>query len=147
MRVAYHWNSVHGEGGKLVSLIIRCVFTVALFSAIGHTARFQDVDVLVPGDCITLLGLETRGPADGTSCTFLGATVQGRVVQHDFKVSGPRGALYSPEARIVSRSNELGLTWRSVVLLLLVVAMWLPSLLTLPMRGSSTPRSSRKKIE
>jgi hypothetical protein len=131
----------------LVSLIIRCIFTFALLAAIGHTTRFEGVDVLVPGDCLTFLGMETQGPADGTTCIYRGATVQGRVIQHDFEVSGPRGALYSQDARIVSRSNELGLTWRSVFLLLIVAAMWLPSLLTLPMGGSSTQRSSAKKTE
>jgi len=114
----------------VIKFIIRCAIAVAALMSIRYSGLQEHVDVSVPAACVTGVAKETV--SGERSCVYRNVSVRGHVMQHTFEVYGPTGVgFFAKEAMVVSPGEIAGFTWRSLVLLLIAVAMWVPSLLSL----------------
>jgi hypothetical protein len=113
------------------SFVVRCAIAVAALTSIRYTTDFEHVDVSVPSEC--LAGIAAKmSPTDASTCIYHDVRLRGQLQDRDFKVIGREGAsLDTDTALIVSQSDDSGFTWRSLALLLVAVAVWVPSLLSL----------------
>ncbi|HDR9070501.1 TPA: hypothetical protein QDA90_005883 [Burkholderia vietnamiensis] len=113
-----------------IKFLARCAIAVAALASIRYSVLNQNVDVSVPAACVA--GVATKVVQGENRCLYQNVTVRGHVLQRNFEVYGSTGiGFYTKDAFVASRSNDAGFTWRSLVLLLIAVAMWAPSLLSL----------------
>jgi len=114
-------------------LFARCAIAVAALTSIRYSGLQEHVGVSVPEACVAGVAEETvRG--DNT-CVYRNVSVRGQVMPRNFEVAGQTGVgFFTKDATVVSRGDEAGFTWRSLALLLIAVAMWVPSLLSLAIK-------------
>jgi hypothetical protein len=111
----------------VIRFLIRCAIAVGALLSLQYSSQFDHVDVSVPATCVA--DVSANAESGQNSCIYRDVSKRGRVVQRDFEVYSPRGAgFYTKNAMVVSRSNQTGFTWRTLALLLVAIAAWLPSL-------------------
>ncbi|MGF6782537.1 hypothetical protein [Paraburkholderia sp. GAS334] len=114
----------------MIKFAARALIAVAAIGSFQFSGQLDHVDVSVSAACVA--GISAQVEPSSNSCTYRDVTRRGRVFERDFEIFGALGGgLYSSDARVVSRSNQTGLTWRSLALLLIAVAVWIPALLPL----------------
>jgi hypothetical protein len=114
----------------MTTFIIRCAIAIAALLSLQYSGQFNHVDVSVSAPCAA--GISAKTDSGQTSCIYRDVSKRGRVMHRDFEVYGPSGAgFFTTSAKIISRSDQTGFTWRTAGLLLIAVAVWIPSLLTL----------------
>ncbi|MBN3761220.1 hypothetical protein [Burkholderia sp. Ac-20365] len=113
-----------------IGFLARCAVAVVALTSIRYSVLQEHVDVRVRSACAA--GVSSSVVAGGDSCIYRDVSLRGNVLRRDFEVSGPTGiGISTDEALIQSPGNNAGFTWRSLALLLVAVAMWMPSLLQL----------------
>ncbi|NIF40132.1 hypothetical protein F3J14_04290 [Burkholderia sp. Tr-862] len=113
-----------------IKSLARCAIAVTALLAIRYSVHHQHVDVWVPAACVAGVAKDTV-PGDGT-CIYRNVSVRGHVMQKNFEVFGPTGVgFFTENASVMSRGDDAGFTWRSLALLMIAAAMWVPSLFPL----------------
>lgn len=114
----------------MIGFLTRCAFAFVALTSIPFSLEHEHVDVRVNSACIE--GVSRQVTSGDAMCIYRDVSLRGHVITRDFDVSGPTGiGFLTKDAMIESQSNDMGLTWRSVVLLLGAIAMWAPSLVSL----------------
>ncbi len=114
----------------MISLALRCAIAVAALMSIRYSGLSEHVDVSVPAVCVAGVANETV-PGDNR-CIYRNVSMRGHVMQRNFEIYGPTGAgFFAKDAVVVSQGDDAGFTWRSLGLLLIAIAMWAPSLLSI----------------
>ncbi|MBR8428917.1 hypothetical protein [Burkholderia cenocepacia] len=113
-----------------VKFVARFAIAIFALSSIRYSGLHEHVDVSVPSSCVAGVAKETHPGA--YSCVYRDVSVRGHMLQRNFEVYGPSGVgFFAKDARVVSPGDNSGFTWRSLALLLIAIAMWVPSLLPL----------------
>jgi hypothetical protein len=120
-----------------LKFVARCAIASAALVSIRYSGLHENVDVSVPSACVD--GVANETVQGSHNCVYRNVAVRGHVLQRSFEVYGPSGTgFFTKDAMVVSRSDDAGFTWRSLMLLLIAVAMWIPSLFSLFTRQSDS---------
>jgi hypothetical protein len=110
-----------------IKFLARCVIAVAAIMSIRYSGQQVNVDVSVPAACVP--GVAKEAVSGDNLCIYRDVSVRGHVLQRNFEVYGRTGAgFFTEDAMVVSPGDDAGFTWRSLALLLVAIAMWVPSL-------------------
>lgn len=123
----------------MVSVALRCAIAIAALTSIRYSSLYKRVDVSVPAACAAGVANETV-PSDN-GCVYRNVSVRGSVVRRNFYVYGPTEVgVSTKDFMFVTVRNDAGFTWRTLFLLVVAVAMWVPSLISLFKKNyDSTP--------
>ncbi len=112
----------------MISFIVRAVVTLVALTSLQYSSVLEHVNVAVPGNCLP--HISEKAEMVGAECVYQDVTRSGNLVTQDFSVTGSRGTGFNTQqARIVSGLDSSGFTWRTLLLVLIAVAVWVPSLL------------------
>ena len=115
----------------MISFIARAIVTFVALTSLQYSSVLEHADVAVPGACIP--HVSAKAEAVGGACVYRDVTRRGNLVAQDFAVVGPSGARFeTPHARIVGGLDSSGFTWRTFVLILVAMIVWVPNMLPRP---------------
>lgn len=115
----------------MLAFVIRVAVAISALTSIKYSSQLDHVDVAVPIACVT--SVSTQFNSYPNSCFYKDVSIRGHIFSREYEVYNPRGGgFYTKDAVVRSDAKgQTGFTWRSLVLILIALTMWVPSLASL----------------